>query len=189
MIDDRDFEVMQQPKVEPTPQQAYVVPAHATLVKTAPANISAPKKQTLNKIGTILLVISIILALAFIIPGAVVASGEFGSVSLDDDSSGITYKKLYLGSSTTGYSYEEYNYFKYTATSSGKIYVLIDNASLYKLRDEYNSSVSFKYTTSYDYEYAYSFYAEKGETYYFTLLTQDSYGSNYVTIKLSSTLS
>ena len=162
-------------------------------VKEAPIVVNEENGEKpsfkLDKKGIIILVISCVLALAFLITGIVLLTTNGKDASSDDnnknDNSSINFDNVYYNTAYLDDDYtiyapgEDYYHFKYYCGETAKRYICLDGGEIWSVYQSYNGDQGTKtavsvYSSFIDgtYDLEYYFYAEADVTYYITVETE-----------------
>ena len=147
----------------------------------------------LDRIGIIILAITLILSTTFFIIGGIIISDEnddyyydyYGSSSSSssNSSSSSSYPTYTVYSGTTKYIYRSYGDYcdiTFYCSSTGSYTIKMDGAYITSMKNSYSSSVS--YSSSYNslYDYAYTTYLYSGNTYTIRIYITSSSSSSFL---------
>ncbi len=122
-------------------------------------------KIKLDKLGIIILSISIIVCLVFVIPGIVLLAGNNGSKNNYSNYTSVYDGSLYREMVDSTAEYEHLRY--YNNSNSGIKNIELNNCIIYSIKDSKERTVDYSGSGYNDGKS--SFYAKSGETYYIVL--------------------
>jgi hypothetical protein len=135
------------------------------------------KKTVLDKKGLVILLVSLILAIASIVTGIIL-------FDVDEDDYREPSESTYYINTSSSYTYDvdsyEYITFEFSTYNSGNYLIKINGAEVYSVKDNYGYTLSTYSEYGYSYEEVKRVYLDSYTTYKVRVYT----GSNYGTVAI-----